>query len=327
MQLSIHPEQFVRYHRILGVELGATDEQIKAAAKPLLSRFHPDRRGNPENEVKFKDIVNARDELSNLDNGETRTLTAFVGKQTLQRRTSRPSTVNDWDFVEKMGAAILEQYLGSGLHNVGGKPEGFLLTDYDLAFVGALKQAYLSDKSGRWYVRRSQDDERHWMKRGLYTIVRTEEGMVEIYRTAKDLFPPEARNHDLVISTPGGESKTHKSDAHISLGAMHETETVNGVAVRMDSGWVSHVKALDYIAKYPPDMRRIQDGSSVGKAVNAIRSYRGSRINSPFDIDPQEVPISEFWNRVNEATREQVVFREGIRSKPEGGPSKPEGGS
>lgn len=56
------------YYKILGVEKGASDEDIKKAYRKAAMKFHPDKNpNNPEAESKFKEAAEAYDILSNSD--------------------------------------------------------------------------------------------------------------------------------------------------------------------------------------------------------------------------------------------------------------------
>jgi molecular chaperone DnaJ len=52
------------YYSILGVDKGATDDQIKKAYRKLAMKWHPDKNSEPEAESKFKDISEAYEVLS-----------------------------------------------------------------------------------------------------------------------------------------------------------------------------------------------------------------------------------------------------------------------
>ena len=53
------------YYTVLGLEKGASDDEIKRAFRKLAIKYHPDKnQGNKEAEEKFKDINEAYQILS-----------------------------------------------------------------------------------------------------------------------------------------------------------------------------------------------------------------------------------------------------------------------
>ena len=53
------------YYAVLGLEKGASDDEIKKAFRKLAIKYHPDKnQGNKEAEEKFKDINEAYQVLS-----------------------------------------------------------------------------------------------------------------------------------------------------------------------------------------------------------------------------------------------------------------------
>ncbi|HSB46715.1 MAG TPA: DnaJ domain-containing protein [Candidatus Bilamarchaeum sp.] len=47
------------YHKVLGVEKGASKDEIKKAYRKLALIYHPDRNGSPKAEEMFKEINEA----------------------------------------------------------------------------------------------------------------------------------------------------------------------------------------------------------------------------------------------------------------------------
>ncbi len=61
--------EFIDYYKILGVSKTATEKEIKAAYRKLARKFHPDLNpDSKEAEIKFKEINEANEVLSNPEN-------------------------------------------------------------------------------------------------------------------------------------------------------------------------------------------------------------------------------------------------------------------
>ena len=106
------------YYEVLGVQKGATKEQIKDAYRKLALQFHPDRNKAPEAEARFKEISEAYAVLS--DDEKRRQYDAF-GREGVYQRYSQEDIFRGVDFGEffrGMGFGgfddIFSQFFGGG---------------------------------------------------------------------------------------------------------------------------------------------------------------------------------------------------------------------
>ncbi len=75
------------FYRELGVEKGASTDEIRRAYKKLAVKYHPDRnQGNAEAEVKFKSVNRAHEVLSDE---KKRALYDEFGEEGVARRLPR----------------------------------------------------------------------------------------------------------------------------------------------------------------------------------------------------------------------------------------------
>lgn len=52
------------YYKILGIQTGANEDEIKKAYRKMALKYHPDKNKDPNAEEKFKEIAEAYDVLS-----------------------------------------------------------------------------------------------------------------------------------------------------------------------------------------------------------------------------------------------------------------------
>jgi molecular chaperone DnaJ len=106
------------YYEVLGVQKGATKEQIKDAYRKLALQFHPDRNKAPEAEARFKEISEAYAVLS--DDEKRRQYDNF-GREGVYQRYSQEDIFRGVDFGEFFRGGgfggfddIFAQFFGGG---------------------------------------------------------------------------------------------------------------------------------------------------------------------------------------------------------------------
>ena len=103
------------YYEVLGVQKGATKDQVKDAYRKLALQFHPDRNKAPEAEARFKEISEAYAVLS--DDEKRRQYDAY-GREGVYQRYSQEDIFRGVDFGEffrGMGFdSIFSQFFGGG---------------------------------------------------------------------------------------------------------------------------------------------------------------------------------------------------------------------
>ena len=107
------------YYEVLGVQKGATKEQIKDAYRKLALEFHPDRNKAPEAEARFKEISEAYAVLS--DDEKRRQYDAY-GREGVYQRYSQEDIFRGVDFGEFFRGLgfggfndIFSQFFGGGI--------------------------------------------------------------------------------------------------------------------------------------------------------------------------------------------------------------------
>lgn len=76
------------YYEVLGIQKGASEEEIKKAYKKLARKYHPDMNpGDKEAEEKFKEVNEANEVLSDPEKkGPVRPVRLRRGRPQLRRR-------------------------------------------------------------------------------------------------------------------------------------------------------------------------------------------------------------------------------------------------
>ena len=67
------------YYEVLGVQKGASQDEIKRAFRKLAKKYHPDVSKEPDAEEKFKDIGEAYEVLKDILKNNSNTIIPSVG--------------------------------------------------------------------------------------------------------------------------------------------------------------------------------------------------------------------------------------------------------
>lgn len=113
---------FVDYYKILGLNKGATEEEIKKAYRKLARKYHPDLNPNDKtSEQKFKELNEANEVLSNPENrkkydqhGSDWKHADEINKAKQQQQAYNSASAGDGDFSEGDYSAFFESMFGSG---------------------------------------------------------------------------------------------------------------------------------------------------------------------------------------------------------------------
>jgi curved DNA-binding protein CbpA len=74
------------YYSILGVERGASADDIKKAYRKLAHQYHPDVSKDPQGEEKFKEVAEAYETLKNPRSARPTTSSALTGPEKISSR-------------------------------------------------------------------------------------------------------------------------------------------------------------------------------------------------------------------------------------------------
>jgi curved DNA-binding protein len=143
------------YYKILGVEKGATEEEIKKAYRKLARKHHPDLNPNdPQAEQRFKEINEANEVLGNPENRkkydqygkEWKHAEAFEqARQQQQSQGNYQNTGGSGGFSENDYSDFFESMFGGGAGNRNSKAR-FRGQDYTAELQLDLKEVYETHK-------------------------------------------------------------------------------------------------------------------------------------------------------------------------------------
>jgi molecular chaperone DnaJ len=105
------------YYALLGLERGASDQEVKKAFRRLARELHPDVSDHPEAEVRFREVSEAYEVLSNA---ETRQLYDRYGHAGLRSGGFQPSHADFGSLSDLFSAFFGEDVFGGGRGGRGG---------------------------------------------------------------------------------------------------------------------------------------------------------------------------------------------------------------
>lgn len=145
---------FIDYYKILGVSRTASDKEIKNAYRKLARKYHPDlNQDNKEAELKFKEINEANEVLSNAENrkkydkyGEDWKHGEKFEKANQQQQSQYRQQSGQQGFSEDYSDFFESMFGGGGSSYGQGRSSKFKGQDYNAELHLNLKDVYSSQK-------------------------------------------------------------------------------------------------------------------------------------------------------------------------------------
>jgi curved DNA-binding protein CbpA len=105
-------------HHILGIQVGASQKEIKNAYRQLSLRYHPDRNKDEEDEERFKKIIEAYQQLRNKEKNKKKISESEVAAKYSDFWKKYDKTVNEEfhfgpnfaEFKHEFGAKVTQEY-------------------------------------------------------------------------------------------------------------------------------------------------------------------------------------------------------------------------
>ncbi len=130
------------YYDLLGVPRSADEQTIKKAFRKLARELHPDVSGEPDAELRFREVSEAYEALSNP---ETRQLYDRYGHAGLRSGGFQPSHFDLGNFGDLFSAFFGEDLFGPGRRRGGGGSRGAdVLAEVTIELVGAAQGVKLT---------------------------------------------------------------------------------------------------------------------------------------------------------------------------------------
>ncbi|MEQ8685261.1 MAG: J domain-containing protein [Imperialibacter sp.] len=148
---------FIDYYKLLGIEKGATEKEIKNAYRKLARKYHPDVNPNDkEAERKFKEVNEANEVLSNAENRKKydaygkdwKHADEFDKAKAQQQHQRRGSTQQQTagGFGGEDYSDFFESMFGGGAGRTGGRSVKFKGQDYHAELHLRLRDVYNTQK-------------------------------------------------------------------------------------------------------------------------------------------------------------------------------------
>ncbi len=155
--------EFIDYYKVLGVSKNATQDEIKKAYRKLARKYHPDvNPGDKEAELKFKQINEANEVLSNPENRKKYDQYGKDWKHAEEfekaRKSQRSRAGSGWggthftyehhggDFSEADFSDFFESIFGHAYSRGGQRRRSFRGQDYQAELALTLEEAYTDHK-------------------------------------------------------------------------------------------------------------------------------------------------------------------------------------
>ena len=330
-------------YKTLGVNRNSTAEEIKKAYRDLAKGLHPDKEGGDEERMKDINVAyevlgneerrTQYDQLAQRAKEGNRSAPPQREGQSQQQTRSRTGD----PFADLFDAGIDDIFteysraMNMDINDLFGAGFGarvkqvdptFNIPENDWGLLNALQRAYETKSDGEWSIKRVQTDKRDYLPKEFYKVKR-ENGQVTVFRTIKDMRHEYRREKPIIV----GESSYDKNKKEYSPSALFSEyyftndgrRKLTMDSVSIPSSFSEYIRAMHSLArKFAKKEFAGKNAEGTGifdvdaelRIINRYSDFSAYRYaekgkqRKPDKELIEQVGFKDFFNRLNEASRE-----------------------